>query len=242
MRRTTVPQPQMPGRHAQRGPTHLYRSGWSDRLKTATVSGCFALAASKPRREPGPGSTRHIARPANACALIERDTMAFVASCARARDRVPSDRRQKSLVSGKWPKAERVLASSGVSRDWRGSPQPGCGLSEPNGSIRHRASGRLPHRRHFARLSKTVRRRWDMSSARAKLQPSHRSSAIRHICAVVSLLGIRSTCEGPGDRLSTIGRPVLADRAPDLADLGRAIRMIRNAIDLQEIDPPCRHT
>src|SRR5882757_252176 len=105
-----------------------------------------------------------------------------------------------------------VCCSSSVSRDWRAVPQPGLGLSEPHGSMS--ASGQLPGLAcgdHLARLSNAVTTPFGKSSpglVGVKLHPSQMSLEIRHICEYSATSAACDNCVGPGDRLSTIGRPL----------------------------------
>src|SRR3569833_375409 len=95
-----------------------------------------------------------------------------------------------------------VCCSSWVSRDWRAVPQPGLGLSAPQGNMS--ASGQLPGLAwgdHLARLSNAVTTPLGKSTpgfTGGKFHPSQMSFEIRHIWEYSATSAACDNCVGPG--------------------------------------------
>ena len=102
-----------------------------------------------------------------------------------------------------------VRSSSWLSPDWRGSPIPGCGRSDPKGSMS--ASGQLPGRASGAqRAIESKCSSMPRGHSAFVDHTSQTSSEILQSWAMDATSAARPKAVGPGDRLSTIGRPDLA--------------------------------
>ncbi len=102
----------------------------------------------------------------------------------------------------------RVRCSSAVRPEKRGAPTGPCLASRPIGIMS--GSGQAPVARNG------VQSRSGSNRALSAGQLSHRSLTIRHMCALAATCVPLASGVGPGERLSTIGRPLrwMASRYP----------------------------
>ena len=134
-----------------------------------------------------------------------------------------------------------VRCSSGVSRDCRTSPHPGWGRASLRAACRHRASCQGPYR---GTIQPDDRRHPSNPKGNSPVRACGEGPSIPVIVGdaphlrVLRDLGSVAEIRGSGREAQHDRPPGLADGIGDLANLRGAIRMIGDAIDLEEIHAP----